>query len=246
VHHVVLDHWSRGNSALHALDPRAKIIALLVFLTILATTPIQTTPVVFSLRMGAFLLILLAGAAAARLPVPALCRRAAIVLPFSLTFALVSWAAGERMQPLALVEKSYLSSLAALLVVATTPLPVLLRGLEVMGTPRVLVLTLHFLYRYLFVISEQAQHMRLAAACRQGTSSRSWQARFEAAAGAVAVLFARSYARAEGVHRAMLSRGFCGVFLLDSPLCFRPFDLVFVACITTAAVVIRLAPSWTK
>jgi cobalt/nickel transport system permease protein len=40
----------------------------------------------------------------------------------------------------------------------------------------------------------------------------------EAAAGAVAVLFARSYGRAERIHQAMLARGFQGHFeLLETP-----------------------------
>ena len=37
MHHVVLDRWSRGSSPLHRRDPRAKIVALLVFLVALAT-----------------------------------------------------------------------------------------------------------------------------------------------------------------------------------------------------------------
>ena len=53
-----------------------------------------------------------------------------------------------------------------LLVVSTTPLPVLLRGLEMTGAPRFLLMVAQFLYRYLFVISEEAQHMSKAAASR--------------------------------------------------------------------------------
>ena len=37
MHHVVLDRWSRGESALHRRDARAKTIAVLVFLIVLAT-----------------------------------------------------------------------------------------------------------------------------------------------------------------------------------------------------------------
>jgi cobalt/nickel transport system permease protein len=47
--------------------------------------------------------------------------------------------------------------------------------------------------------------MRAAAASRGGLS-------FKAAAGALAVLFAKSYSRAEGIHRAMIARGFDGHF----------------------------------
>jgi cobalt/nickel transport system permease protein len=82
-----------------------------------------------------------------------------------------------------------------------------------------------FLYRYLFVITEQAHRMRLAGLCRGGRG-------FRASAGALGVLFARSYERAECIHRAMVSRGFQGHFQLLSTTRFRMADVAFlcVAC----------------
>jgi cobalt/nickel transport system permease protein len=135
------------------------------------------------------------------------------VLPFSVTFAVFSIMSGESGRAEALVVKSYLSAAAVLVTVGCTPLPKLLWACEALGAPRFLVLVLQFLYRYLFVISEQAQHMRLAARSR-GSASRGLG--FRSAAGAIAVLFARSYARAEGIHDAMLARGAAGeIRLLD-------------------------------
>ena len=197
-------------SPVHARDPRAKIVVLVVFLVALAITP---APDYLAIGIQASLLI--AGILIAGLPFFGILARAMVVLPFSLTFGLMSWLAGEPGRAVALIEKSYLSTLAVLLVVGTTPLPRLLAGMEALGVPRTLVLVAQFLYRYLFVISEQAQHMRVAAACRQSSGKKNRQPRFRAAAGALAVLFARSYQRAEGIHRAMLARAFSGQF---SPL----------------------------
>jgi cobalt/nickel transport system permease protein len=137
------------------------------------------------------------------------------------------------------VEKSYLSTVAVLLVVGTTPLPLLLSGLESLGTPRLLVLVAQFLYRYLFVVSEQAQHIRLAAACRQGTERRR-RSRFHAAAGALAVLFARSYYRAEGIHRAMMARAFSGKFALLRPLQFGWADGLLTLAIAAFLILVRI------
>lgn len=100
-------------------------------------------------------------------------------------------------------------------------MPRLMSGLESMGVPRFLLWVIQFLHRYLFVVSEQAQHMRLAAESRGlagGLRVRKWQAR--AATGALAVLFARSYGRAEGTYRAMLSRSFTGRLQLLVPHTF--------------------------
>jgi cobalt/nickel transport system permease protein len=133
--------------------------------------------------------------------------------------ALVSIAAGEAQRAAALAEKSYVSALAVLVVAGTTPVPRLLAGLESLGTPPFLLSVVQLLHRYLFVVSEQAQHMRLAARSRgslSGARFRRW--RLRAAAGAVAVLFARSYRRADGTYKAMLSRSFHGrLHLLKTP-----------------------------
>src|SRR5260370_28412640 len=200
MHHVLVDRWSRGASPLHALDPRVKILSLLVFLIVLATTAANA-----AVPLAIDAALLLAGILIAALPSGTLLLRAMVVLPFSLTFGLIGWLAGDSLRAIALIENSYLSSVAVFLVVSTTPLPRLLSGLESLGTPRLLVLVAQFLYRYLFVISEQAQHMRLAAVSRQGIPGLHRRSRFRAAAGALGVLFARSYYRAEGIDLAMLA-----------------------------------------
>ena len=87
------------------------------------------------------------------------------VFPFSGVFALISGSPAIRARR-GLLLKSYLSALAVLLLVSTTPLPALLRVLRRYGVPRFLLMVTQFLYRYLFVISEEAQHMRTAAAAR--------------------------------------------------------------------------------
>ena len=238
MHHVVLERWSRGSSVLHARDPRAKILAALSFLIIVATSNMR------SVEQGVgYGLFLLAAILLARLPAVSVILRASIVLPFSATFAAMSLLAGDAPRAVELLQKSYLSALAVLLVAATTPLPALLRGLESMGAPRFLLLVVQFLYRYLFVVSEQGQHMRLAAACRGSQSrprrhGRSW---FRAAAGAVAVLFLRSYAKAEGIHNAMLARGFRGHFVLMSSHSFGWKDAAFLLLAVLVPVTVRLA-----
>jgi cobalt/nickel transport system permease protein len=118
-----------------------------------------------------------------------------------------------------------------------------LRGLEMSGAPRFLLMVAQFLYRYLFVISEEAQHMRKAAQSRvasvRGMVGNG--ARFRAAAGALAVLFARSYGRAGDIHRAMLARGFLGHFQPLFTLSFQRRDTVFAVLASLAPVLLRVA-----
>ena len=62
-----------------------------------------------------------------------------------------------------------------------------------------------------------------------------------AAAGAVGVLFARSYARAEAIHLAMLARGFAGHFRPLAKSSFRKLDAAFLAGAVAAIVLLRAA-----
>ncbi len=237
MHHVTLDQWSRGASALHRRDPRVKIVAVLVFLVVLATAHRQLV------WLGAALFVLLCLVARlAKLPLAGALARAGVVLPFTAVFAGVSWLAGDPARGAALVMKSYLSALAVLLLVSTTPLPVLLRGFEMTGSPRFLLMVAQFLYRYLFVISEEAQHMRKAALARGATvrGLADNAARFRAAAGALAVLFARSYARAGEIHRAMLARSFPGYFRPLTELHLHGSDVILLALGVLTPIALRL------
>jgi cobalt/nickel transport system permease protein len=237
VHHVILEQWSRRTSALHNRDARVKLAATAIMLVAIATTPPQRG----SLAYSGYMMLILAGALMARLPIVALLLRASLVLPFCLIFAGLSWFNGDVARAIALVARSYISAASVLLLVATTRLPDLLRALEWYRVPGLLILVTQFLYRYLFVLSEQAQHMRLAAKCRSGVarSRTARQSQFEGAAGALSVLFVRSYLRAEGIHRAMLARGFSGHFPVAATIRVGSTDLVFLGLAGIAPVLIR-------
>jgi cobalt/nickel transport system permease protein len=128
--------------------------------------------------------------------------------------------------------------MAALLLVATTPLTGWTAALESWQAPRMLILVIQFVYRYLFVIAEQAQRMRWAALCRQG--SRRGSSLFSAAAGLLGVLFARSWQRADGIYHAMLARGFRGRFVPAAPAPFGTSDAVFLSACLAGCLAIRM------
>jgi cobalt/nickel transport system permease protein len=236
LHHVTLDRWSRGASVLHRRDARVKVLALAAFLIAVAT--LDSRQQMALVACGA---LLAAGILVSRLPSGAVLARAAVVLPFSGAFAIFSALAGQPERAVELVEKSYLSACAVLLVAGTTPVTELMGALESLRVPRFVVLVVQFIYRYLFVVSEQAQHMRLAASSRGAGGARGGQGRFRAAAGALAVLFARSQARAEAVYRAMAARGFSGRIPQLSAPHLHPADVVFLILAAGAAALIRIA-----
>jgi cobalt/nickel transport system permease protein len=234
LHHLALERWSRLDSPLHRLDARVKVVvALAVLLSINLTRPHDVA------LFTAYFLVLCAACLFARLPWWKVLARGLIVLPFVAGVVILNLAGGDPVRAWAVLARGYLSAVTVLLLLATTPFPKLLRGLESLGVPRFFGMILHFVYRYLFVLFEQAHNMRRASRCRAANGRR--RPLFEAAAGAIAVLFARSYGRAERIHHAMLARGFQGHFeLLQAPQtglrdwAFLLLSLVFLALLQTA------------
>jgi cobalt/nickel transport system permease protein len=177
------------------MSARAKLFALLVFLIAISFG----SPTI--LAIGAAALLALSGKRALLL-----LRRAAFILPFSVVLALATWLSTGPGLALMLLARSCISAMAVVLFSMTTSVPAWTAALYSWGIPPTLVLTLQFLHRYLLVIADEAHRMRVAARSRGGF-------RFDAAAGAIAVLFARAWQRAESVHQSMLARGFQGRFL---------------------------------
>ena len=234
-----LEEWARQDSSLHRLDARGKVIAVVLFLVAVSTTP-PSSPVAFL----PYLLVLAAGLLVSGLPVWQLLFRAAVILPFPLFFGLVSWLEnGNTGFASALVARSYISALAVVLLMGVTPLAELLRGLRDLGVPAVLVMVLQSLVRYLQLIVDHSMRMRRAALCRDGGAlpRRNRQSLWRRASGALAVLFGRSYQRAEGVHRAMVARGFHGDFISPRPAAFATRDWLFLVLSVVGIAGARLA-----
>lgn len=221
--HGFLDKYSDLKSPIHELDPRPKVFFALGFVFTIAWFPVG----LWSLY-GVALAIVLIEILLSKVPVKYVFLRGATVLPFSFLIGSMRFLTeGDTALPfvLSLSAKAWLSALALLALVATTPFPMLLRGLEALGFPRVLVQVLAFMYRYVFVILDEAMRMRRAWDSRAGGAK--WWVSFKAMAQIVGVLFIRSYDRAERVYQAMCSRGFDGSTRTIKPLRFGLSEAAF-------------------
>ena len=245
MHLVLLDRWNDLESPLHRLDPRSKMLAVLGLVLFLV---LSTHGLALKLpAAGAFLVAMIL---TSRVPLGYCLKHASLVLPFSLIAVAAAllgnsiWAAefSGRMSTMAavgIVGKSYLSALAVLLLAATTRLSDLLHALERFRVPGTFLMIVHFLYRYLFVLSEEAQHMRYAH--RSRSAGRGWPLRLRAVAAAIAVLFVRSYARAERIHRAMLARGFTGMLPTRYMFRWQARDSLFLGLTAAYLAAVQLA-----
>jgi cobalt/nickel transport system permease protein len=214
-HGHLLHH--HGHSVVHRAQPHHKILALLGFVLVVVATPRDLYA-----AYAAYLLVLLGVIAVSRVPFGYLLRRMVVEVPFVVFAALMPFVAhGPHTEVLglslsvpgleagfALLAKGSLGVLASLTLAATTEAVDLLRGLERLRLPELLVQIIGFMIRYVEVVAGDLGRMVTAMRSRgcDPRSPRHWPA----LARSLGALFIRSYERGERVHLAMLSRGYSG------------------------------------
>jgi len=233
--HVGIEAVAAGDTLVHRLDPRVKIIGL-VGLTIVAVT----TPVGAWAAFACYGLVLGALSVVARLPGAYVLRRLMIAIPFLLAVALLPFVVPDGVRlALTLAVKATIGVLAMVVLSSTTPFPQLLHGFERLKAPGMLVMIVAFMWRYLYVIGEEVARMRVARQARGYQPRWIWQA--NALGQTIAALFIRSLERGERVYLAMVSRGYRGgtATALMPPLVLRPVDVAFAAALVGIVIVAR-------
>jgi cobalt/nickel transport system permease protein len=197
------------------LPPEGKVVAAVATAVAVVATP-PTAVWAFAVQAALLLVV----ARTARVPLRTWLRRLTVELPFLLfALALPVLGTGPRVAvgPLSLSESGLLAAWAllvkgtlgvatsALLVATTTPSD-LVRALERLRLPRVLVSIANFLLRYLEVLAADLARMRIARASRGDDPRWLWQV--GGIARTAGALFVRSFERGERVLVAMLSRGY--------------------------------------
>jgi cobalt/nickel transport system permease protein len=255
VHINPADPYRHRSSPLHHLDPRVKVVATLLYILTISLTPEGTW-----WTFGFFFFLILGTALLSSLGITFALRRSFVALPFvlaalALPFAtpgpavwrlpLLGWTISEPglVRFVSVVVRAWLAVQAAILLTATTRFPDLLWVLSAFRFPRPLVSTIGFMYRYLFVLADEALRMLRARASRSarkaGTHRRTilWQGRM--AGAMVGSLFLRALERSERIYAAMLSRGYDGQMRSLIRFHMRATDwvaLILVAVLLTAPI----------
>ncbi len=233
MHGLTLELWAQGTSPIHRLHAITKIAATMSLLLSLSLAD-PADPILYL----ACVVLLLAGTKVAKLPLGRLLLRGLIVAPFVAGAVLLNLFGGDPTRGLTIFWRAYLSACTVTLLMATTPFPTLLDALDRLRVPHFFLAVVHFLYRYLSVVYEQAKSMRRARQCRAPQTRRPLWA---AAAGTVGLLFLRSYHRAERVHRALLARGFRGRLIALETSSFAREDWLFLLVFFALLGLVQLA-----
>jgi cobalt/nickel transport system permease protein len=220
------DNYQEGSSAIHGLDPRVKVAAVVMFVLTVNLVPEGDWFTFFIFWFGVWAVIRAAG-----IPVVDVVHGSAVALPFVLAaivipftvpgrelFALpvLGWEVTEPglIRFLSILLRFGMAVQMAVLLTRVTRFPDVIWALRGLGLPPALVTVISLMYRYFFVIGDEALRMRRARSARsadlQGDRRPSalWQTRVVGLM--VGSLFLRALGRSERIHAAMLSRGYDG------------------------------------
>jgi cobalt/nickel transport system permease protein len=231
LHIHFLDPYQAGNSPVHRLDARVKFVLTVAFILSIALIPIGVWPIYILLLTTILSAIILSG-----IGILHVMKRAVLAFPFMLaalplifttlgqplfTMSIGTWeitvtlSGVERFVSISL--KSWISVQAAILLTSTTPFPDLLAAMRAVRVPRLMVAIFGLMWRYLFVLVDEALRLLRARVARSSNAgfpglraggSLAWRA--QTAGGMAGNLFMRSLERSDRIYAAMLARGYDG------------------------------------
>lgn len=241
-----LDRLSYRDTFVHRLDARVKVVATMLFLFTVISFPKYEVVALVPFFLFPVLLTTIG-----EIPVRFIFKKVLLVSPFAIligvfnplldtaTVAVISGipiSAGV-ISFLSILLKFTLTVSAALLLIATTSFPGVCHALRRLGLPSLFVSQLLFLYRYIFVLMEEA--MRITRA-RDMRSVGSRGAGIKVFVRLIGTLFVRTVDRAERIYYAMLSRGFQGDIPSLKRARIEATDLACLAAMVMFLVVFRL------
>jgi len=263
MHIHFLDPYRAGVSLIHRFDPRVKFVLAVALILTNALIPPGAWPVfilLFTLILSIEIL--------SELGVGYVLKRSLLAIPFVLAAlpliftvsgqALFSFSVGpwvititypgmERF--ISIVLKSWLSVQVAIVLAATTSFPDLLVSMRAVRVPRLLVSIFGLMWRYLFVLADEASRLIRARASRSGHSNLpntksggklTWRARVTG--GMAGNLFLRGIERSDRIYMAMVSRGYDGEARSMPFPVIRPSDwIVLVLGLSLLVILITFA-----
>ena len=255
-----LNRYLEGSSWFHRSDARVKLLMALSF--IFATTSI---PPGKWIGFSAMLVLVWLAASISRVGLLRVFLRSLVAIPFILIalptvftksgiplfeFELLFFTLTGTQEGLdffiSVLLKSWSSVTAAVVLTSTTPPLRLLEALRSLRVPAVLVAIVMLMYRYLFVLVEEAQSLMRARTARSAAieghksgGSLVWRAK--STGGMAGSLFIRTLDRSERIYMAMLARGYDGTLRQANPVPLELRALLVLAAALCLCAAIAIA-----
>ena len=241
-----LDLLAEKDSAIHRLDPRVKVLTTLLFiLYVVSFNKYEIARLLPFFLFPAFLIGM------ANLPFGYLLRKLILVSPFVLFIGIFNpffdqdillqigtlRVSGGWISLISILLRFMLTVGAALLLIATTGFPAICMALEKLGAPRIFAVQLLMLYRYIFLLIEEAIRMLRAYTLRSFSAKK---IRYHVFKQILGNLLLRTIDRAQRIHLAMLSRAFTGEIRIVRQYNFARAEIFYLVSLVLFFTFIRL------
>ncbi len=214
--HHFLDRYAHLKSPIHSINTTVKLLITVIFVVSVVAIPrMSLEKFIFCVFFVAFLLFL------SHVPVIYFLRNLLVLLPF-VVLAGVSLLLTKEGEPLVrfyfvsiyeeslrrflnVVSRSLISLSIVQIFITTTRFDALLDALRTFKLPDMILELFSFIYRYVFILSDELMRSKMAAVSRGSIDVRVWS---HILRGAIV----RSYERGRLIYLSMKARGFEGEF----------------------------------
>lgn len=241
-----LDYLSYKDSFIHRLDPRVKLITTLVF-----TIAVISFPKYEVSSLMPYFLFPVVSATLADIPAKIIIKRLVVIAPFGLMVGIFNPILDRRIilsvcgfgisagwvSYSSILVKFILTVSSAIILIATTSFPGICLALERLKVPKIFVLQLMFLYRYIFVLGNEIVRTLRARELRS-FGKKGYE--IFTAGNILGSLLLRTIDRSERIYQAMCSRGFNGEINLLRKNEISSRDFVYTAASCGFFVLLRL------
>ena len=250
---MLQEPFSTGNSQIHRLDPRFKVVSATIYAFVVALS--NNFPVLIAALIFSFALV-----GVCRLDFLEVAKRVALVNGFIvfLWFVVPLTYNGQPLFYLGPFEvsregvlvsaritlKSNAILLAFIALIASNTVATLGNALGRLKVPEKIIYLLLLNYRYIFVMEEEYRR-RLRSASIRGFRPSSNLHTYKTYAYLIGILFVRASDRAERVYKAMVCRGFSGRFYSLHEFSFSRLDLIWLVVMTIAIIGLEIL-EWAK
>jgi len=229
-----MDTLSSQQTSVHQLDPRAKLLTTLVFVVVVVSFGKYEISALLP-----FSIFPVAICALGNVPPTYLIKKLVLVSPFAILLGIFNplldrdilirlagvEISGGWVSFASILIRFVLTVGVALTLIAVTGFNAVCMALEKLGAPKIFVVQLLFLHRYMFVLVDEAARIFRARALRsfggEGTGIKSY-------GSLVGQLLLRTLDRAQRIYLAMCCRGFDGQIHVMHPLKFGSREIGFI------------------
>ena len=219
--HSTVDQYAK-KSSFYTLDPRAKTVAIIIFVVFVAILRDLVT-------LGLAFIFIVSITVISNVPLRHISKRYAIALPFIVFAALAMFISHDFISSVSMFLRISSCVLALILLSCTTPFFDLLKGLQSLKIPGIFIVLLMFTYRYFFVFIEEMQRMKSARKARGFSGGRHLLDKhgMRTISYTAGMILIRAYERGVRIYDALLLRGYDGNIKTLRPLRLAAIDVGF-------------------